>query len=163
MKKFLCLLLAILTLTFFGCSNTKQPTTGEYDELIQSSVAVVKTGWEEFYSEPSRHENMSNKIFIKDTRILFIKDDCEIEEFKDIKCIIEFKIYSDTYRSGGKYYLWSGINENVLVYKDGTLKLHRSYYVTNYVNMTVDTSFCFLKNVEELGAEYNQTTTLNFN
>ena len=162
MKKILIFILSIIMIVsctgLFACSLPSSNNT-KYDGLMNSAISVLKKGWEDLYNERPL-ENRENKIKIVNSRIVKIKDDTNINEFKNIDKIIEFDIYSDYVGNQGIYLYNSGLCNNVIIYKDGTMEVGRGVII-RYGSSRYDYSFPFISEVVELGSAYNKTITLN--
>ncbi len=165
MKKFLIFFVSIImvfvSINLFACSTSKSGNK-EYDEIMNNAISVLKEGWENVYTQRPI-DNRENKIRIANSRIIEVKDTHEINEFQNIKSIIEFVVYSDYYGTQGKYYINAGIYDTVLVYKDGTMNFESQSLIKQYINMYIDTSLPFISSVVEFDSSYNQTINLNLN
>lgn len=167
MKKIFLLMITFILLVcsfnLFACSTPdgNSDYNGEYDDLMTSVVLELEDSWQEIYSETPMIENRDNKIHIKSTRIIILKDSHDIEVFENIKYIVEFTIYSDYYGTNGKYFLNVGICDTVVVYKDGTIEAQPRNLINQYLSVYFDFEFSYISNIVELNSIYNQTITLN--
>ncbi len=151
----LALILSLSTFSVYKCLKDKQ-----YNEIVNPAIEELKLGWENFYKEfPA--ENRNNTIYIKNTRIVELTKNQKIAEYKDIKYIIEFTIFSDYYCTNGKYLIDAGRYDNVLICNDGTVELIDSDIIKHYFSSTYDLSFSkYIARVIDLESSYNQKITL---
>lgn len=145
MKK-LCSLLLVLCLTFSlsACGTDK-------NDIVSKAVSVLENHWEDLY-EDSKVET-DGHFEIKNTRVVNIKEN-NTEEFKNIDYIVEFILYTDYYGSA-PYYQNVGIDDTVVVHKDGTMEVQKNlinlYRSKYYSNDFSD----FIKSIDDYGDKYN--------
>lgn len=150
MKKFLIFLLCTLCL-LTACGST---STG-HDETIEHIIPVLVDAWKEEKTSRPVLEHL-NEIEIKNTRIIYIENNTDIERFKDIDFIVEFVIFCDYYETNGKYPINPGTLDCVVVYKDGTMIASPRSPVQTYILQHYDTSLPIIAEVNDLGTIYNQ-------
>lgn len=128
---------------------TEKPT--KYHDIIIDAIEEVKDCWRQHYDEP---EYKSDGYFeSKNTRLITIKDN-EIEQFHDVSCIIEFELFTDYYGSS-PYYENININDNVIVYKNGTMDVANSP-IQMYRAMTFISDFSgFIESIDDYQDQYN--------
>ena len=106
----------------------------------------------EFYTD-SKVET-DGHFEIKNTRVVNIKEN-NTEEFKNIDYIVEFILYTDYYGSA-PYYQIVGIDDTVVVHKDGTMEVQRMNLINNYRAMHYSNDFSdFIKSIDDYGDKYN--------
>ena len=147
MKKRLLILLLIpimmLSLMQVGCAFGK-------DNTVKDATSVMEKYWTDLYL---KHDTGDGYFEIKNTRVVYLKDN-DTEMFKDVRCIVEYELYTDFY-SSAPYYINVGMYNNVVVYNDGTMEV-QSNVIRNYFNKTFDYE-CpdFIDKIEDLKDEYN--------
>ena len=145
MKKLYSLLLVLcLIFSLSACGTDK-------NDIVSKAVSVLENHWEDLY-EDSKVET-DRHFEIKNTRVVNIKEN-NTEEFKNIDYIVEFILYTDYYGSA-PYYQIVGIDDTVVVYKDGTMEVQRNlinlYRSKYYSNDFSD----FIKSIDDYGDKYN--------
>jgi len=141
-----------------GMAETKY--TGEYEEMVEEAINVLAEAWNDIYSHEEFYPNPDYLLDIRNTRIVCIKDmldEKQAEYFGDVKYIIEFILFDEYIPTGvSGYYGYSGMNDNVLVYKDGSMEC-TSRFLNGYRSRTFDVDFStFIDQVIDLREEYNQ-------
>jgi hypothetical protein len=121
------------------------------NDIVSKAVSVLKNHWEDLY-EDSKVET-DGHFEIKNTRVVNIKEN-NTEEFKNIDYIVEFILYTD-YFGSAPYYQNVGIDDTVVVHKDGTMEVQRNlinlYRSKYYSNDFSD----FIKSIDDYGDKYN--------
>ena len=145
MKKLYSLLLVLcLIFSLSACGTDK-------NDIVSKAVSVLENHWEDLY-EDSRVET-DGHFEIKNTRVVNIKEN-NTEEFKNIDYIVEFILYTD-YFGSAPYYQNVGIDDTVVVHKDGTMEVQRNlinlYRSKYYSNDFSD----FIKSIDDYGDKYN--------
>ncbi len=145
MKK-LCSLLLVLCLIFslYACGTDE-------NNMVSKAVSMLENHWEDLY-EDSKVET-DRHFEIKNTRVVNIKEN-NTEEFKNIDYIVEFVLYTD-YFGSAPYYQNVGMDDTVVVYKDGKMEVRRNlinlyrskYYSNDFSN--------FIKSIDDYGDKYN--------
>ena len=160
MKKFIATLLLLVFCCSF-CLACNSSEGKEYDDLVNSSISEIKAYWEDLYNRnTSRYENCKKEIIIKNTRIVIIKEETEIEEFREIKYIVEFVLFVDCFGSNGKYYLGIDLGNSVAIKKDNSFLSCELNMMKSYSSRYYDYSYPMIQEVIDLGAKYNQTIAL---
>jgi len=104
------------------------------DELIEDAIKELKSEWEDIYDKMKLE---TDRYFeIKNTRVIKIKK-TDIEEFKDVKYIIEFVLYTD-YFGSAPYHSNYRVSNSVIVYNNGDMKVPKKdlledYSIKNYI------------------------------
>jgi len=94
----------------------------------------LKSEWEDIYDKMKLE---TDRYFeIKNTRVIKIKK-TDIEEFKDVKYIIEFVLYTD-YFGSAPYHSNYRVSNSVIVYNNGDMKVPKKdlledYSIKNYI------------------------------
>ena len=159
MKKFLTFLIICLSIFFLcACNSTNE---NKYDEFIKTSISEIKSFWENKYNETDS-TNRKNDVFIVNTRLFTIDETTDREEYKGVKYIIEFVIYSDYYGTNGKYYSNIGLYDSIAVYNDNTFFVYEQSPFKRDI-MLFELSFSMIKDTVDLGAQYNQRIILDIN
>lgn len=145
MKKLYSLLLVLcLIFSLSACGTDK-------NDIVSKAVSVLENHWEDLY-EDSKVET-DGHFEIKNTRVVNIKEN-NTEEFKNIDYIVEFILYTD-YFGSAPYYQNVGIDDTVVVHKDGTMEVQRNlinlYRSKYYSNDFSD----FIKSIDDYGDKYN--------
>ncbi len=153
MKKVCSLLLVLcLAFSFFACDNDNSQ-----NELVNNAIKELKSEWKNIYDKTMLE---TDRYFeIKNTRVITIKE-TDIEEFKDVKYIVEFVLYTD-YFGSAPYHSNYRISNSVIVYNNGDMKVPRKdlledYSIKNYI---WDYSN-IIDNVKDYGDKYNCVETL---
>ena len=145
MKRILTVLLALtIVICLTACG-------GKTDRVASKAVKELEDRWEEIYDESP---DLSDKHFeIKNTRVITIKDN-DTEQFKDIKYVVEFVLFTD-YFGTSPYYSDAGLYNNVIVYKDGTMEVTSNYFRL-YSNMNFDFDYSeIIESIDDLDDKYN--------
>ena len=144
MKKLYSLLLVLcLIFSLSACGTDK-------NDIVSKAVSVLENHWEDLY-EDSKVET-DGHFEIKNTRVVNIKEN-NTEEFKNIDYIVEFILYTD-YLGSAPYYQNVGIDDTVVVYKDGTMEVQRNL-INLYRNKYYSNDFDFIKSIDDYGDKYN--------
>ena len=148
MKKLLTVLLCItMVLCVTGCKRIGDPK----DPIIKDAVKLLQEHWADDYSEIDFGDGYFE---IKSTRVITIKEN-DVEMFKDVKYVIEFVLYTDYYGSAPYYMNSTGINDNVIVYNDGSMEVV-SRYINTYRAHTYNSDFSdFIESIEDYNDAYN--------
>lgn len=161
----ICIL--IVTITAFASDTEDYNTgiaetdnTGEYAEMVEDAINVLAETWNDIYSDEDFFPNPEYLLDIRNTRIICIKetlDEKQAEYFGDVEYVIEFILFDEYIPTGvSGYYGYSGINDNVVVYKDGSMEC-TSRFLNGYRSRTFDADFStFIDRVIDLREQYNQ-------
>lgn len=136
-----------------------------YSELVDQAIQVLCDAWNDIYWEED-YPDKEYLLDIRSTRIICIKDTLEEKQeefFGDMEYVIEFLLYSDYMAAGENtsglnvgYYDSIGMNDNVVVYKDGHMEC-QSRVLSNYRSRTYETDYStFIDRVIDLHEQYNQ-------
>ena len=119
MKRLTALLLLFL-IVLGGCTGTPSDSAADrtYDETVTTAIAALQEAWEEKYRE-SPLETRVNDIYIKNTRVIKVREGCDFPLLNDAVCVVEFIILSDYFGSQGRYFRNAGILDTVIFYRDG--------------------------------------------
>ncbi|MBE5731747.1 MAG: hypothetical protein E7353_01820 [Clostridiales bacterium] len=165
MKKIFAVLL-VLMLLVCGCS-TSENNKSEYDDIVNPAVEAIKEKWEDHYlNEYHGDTTPSNKLIIKNTRIVKIKEDLDDNQtlkelFENVKYVVEFVIYSDYYGTDSKYLTYESKYCSVVIYNDNTTVVEIRNPIESYCIRVYDFSFPMVDEVIDLNSDYNQTITLD--
>ena len=144
MKKLYSLLLVLcLIFSLSACGTDK-------NDIVSKAVSVLENHWEDLY-EDSKVET-DGHFEIKNTRVVNIKEN-NTEEFKNIDYIVEFILYTD-YLGSAPYYENVGIDDTVVVHKDGTMEVQRNL-INRYRNKYYSNDYDFIKSIDDYGDKYN--------
>lgn len=177
MKKISILLL--ITIFCFSCtsvafaSEPASETEAQYTEMVNEAIEVLAERWNENYWE-SEYPDKEYLLDIRSTRVVCIRDRFDEEQndtiagvreelFGEVQYIIEFLLYTDTFSIGeiasGQnvgYYPNSMTDDNVIVYKDGSMECV-SEYLQKYRARTFTVDFStMIDQVIDLHEEFNQ-------
>ena len=145
MKKCLALLLSFCVVFYFtACGsvgkNHREGIAKDHREDIAKAIDEVSAVWKQIYLDDRSEEfRPDGYLEIKNTRVINIKEN-EIEEFDNVKCIVEFILYTD-YFASAPYYCNVGMNDTIMIFHDGTVEVtpknpieqyRIKYYTTDY-------------------------------
>ncbi len=150
MKKALAIILSlILLLSLTACGGS------EHDEMIKEAIEELEEEWEDIYEETKESSNhkTDGHFEIKNTRVITIKEN-DIEEFKDVDYVIEFVLFTD-YFGSAPYYSSVGLSDNVIVYKDGDMKVGKNAFDNYRVNNFITDYSNIIESIDDCGDEYN--------
>ena len=152
-KKLLLLAISlILIIVITGCSSSKS------DKRVTEAIETVSEFWDNYYDK-NEFENKYLKII--NTRIVNIKNNLSDEVLRgdlieDIDYIVEFELLSSYPYGTTPYYINTGINNCVVVHKDGTVDVQKSpLYLYSARTFTTDFSL-IIESIEDFGEQYNQ-------
>lgn len=141
---FLVVLMIMLSLCLSGCSGNKNNT-------VSKAINELQNHWEELYADVNY--DTDGYFEIKNTRIVYIKEN-DTDEFKDIDCIVEFVLYTDYYGSA-PYYQHVGIDDTVVVFKDGSMKVQYNL-INRYRMKYYSNDFSgFIESITDYSDKYN--------
>ncbi len=158
MKKLFTLFLTVaITLLCASCSTKEAPKrtekepTKEHHSVITKAISELKEYWKDDFAHS---EIVTDGYFeIKNTRIITIKNN-DIDLFDNVAYIIEFDLYTD-YMGSAPYYENVGVNNNVIVYKNGTMDVSNSL-IQAYTSKTYQTDYSnFIKAIDDYHGYYN--------
>lgn len=163
MKKCIAIIaVIILVLCFTACGKQDMESAGtnkevaKHHEIITEATAQLMEYWKQSYKESNVEAD--GYFEIKNARVITIKEN-EIELFKDVAYIIEYELYSD-YMGSAPYYENCGINNNIVVYKNGTMDV-ASNLIRVYRNNTYQTDYSnFIEAIDDYHGQYNCTEKL---
>ena len=163
MKKVCVLLLAaVIALLCASCSakvnfkNAEKEPAENHDAVITKAIEELRDCWKEVYKESQ--VKTDGHFEIKNTRMITVKDN-DLEIFDDIEYIIEFELYTD-YRGSAPYYENVGINNTVVVYKNGKMAVE-SDLIRAYRSKTYQTDYSdFIQAIDDYHGYYNCTEKL---
>lgn len=157
-KKLLLLTVSIiLILVTIGCSgnvNDRKP-----DKRVLEAIDVVSEFWDNYYDE---YEFEDKYLKIINTRIVNINNNFSDEVLRgdlieDIDYIVEFELLSSYPYGAIPYYINTGTNNCVVVYKDGTVNVQKSPLFL-YSARTFSTDFSpIIESIEDFDSQYDQT------
>lgn len=156
-KKLLLLTVSlILIIMITGCSGSKVDKNS--DERVTEAIETVSEFWDNYYGE---YEFEDKYLKIINTRIVNIKNNISDEVLRgdlieDIDYIVEFELLSSYPYGAIPYYINTGTNNCVVVYKDGTVNVQKSPLFL-YSARTFTTDFSqIIESIEDFGEQYNQ-------
>ena len=152
----------ILVLCFTACGKQDTESAGtnkeipKHHEIVTEATLQLMEYWKQSYKESGVETD--GYFEIKNTRVITIKEN-EIELFKDVAYIIEYELYTD-YMGCAPYYENFGANDNVVVYKNGTMDVV-SNLIQAYRNITYQTDYSdFIEAIDDYHGQYNCTEKL---
>lgn len=147
----------ILVLGFTACGKQDAESAGankeilKHHEIVTEATVQLMEYWKQFYKESDVETD--GYFEIKNTRVITIKEN-EIALFKDVTYIIEYELYTD-YMGSAPYYENCGANNNVVVYKNGTMDV-ASNLIRMYRNRTYQTDYSdFIETIDDYHGQYN--------
>lgn len=158
MKKFLLIILTVITVfSLSACGEGEKKSTYNGAADVKGAVEFLKDSWKEIYNFDT---GKTDRYFeIKNTRVLTLKEN-SVEDFENVKYIIEFELYTD-YFGCSPYYFDAGVNDRVLIMKDGTMSLSERDPLSSYRSKSFKKDFSeFLEAIDDLGDKYNCVTTI---
>lgn len=156
MKKLLAIV-CIVCFAFSVCACTGI-TNPKIDKIIDKAERDLSLKWKQLYRDSPVETD--GHFEIKNTRVLFIKDDTDVEEFQDIAYIVEFDLYTD-YMGSAPYYMNVGVYDSVSVLKDGTTVVNQLRPIQQYRSITYSYDFSnIIESITDYGDQYNVTKTL---
>ena len=158
MKKWIAVLaLVVITLNIAACGKQEAEAAGtnkdipKHHEIVTEATSQLKDYWSQFYKEQDIETD--GYFEIKNTRVITIKEN-EIDLFSDVTHIIEYELYTD-YMGTAPYYENCGVNNNVVVYKNGTMDVV-SNLIRIYRNKTYQTDYSnFIETIDDYHGQYN--------
>ena len=158
MKRLIAILVLIaIVFCFAACGRQKQESSVadagnlKHHEIVTDATQQLKQYWKQHYKEDDIETD--GYFEIKNTRIITIKEN-KIELFKDVDYIIEYELYTD-YMGSAPYYENCGVNNNVVVYKNGTMDV-KSNLIRMYRNKTFQTDYSgFIEAIDDYQDQYN--------
>ena len=165
MKRILALLfIACMVFSLSACNTSDDNTSSRrqnadsqiesFDIDITEAVDAITEKWKELYQEKN---NTDGYFEIKNTRVIFIKENTDVAEFQDIRYIVEFDIYSD-YFATAPYYLNPSIDDSVSIHKDGTLTVNHVRPILSYRSRTYSNDYSnIIESITDLGDQFNMT------
>ena len=149
--------LVVIALSIVACGKQEIESAGtnkeipKHHEIVTEATAQLKDYWKQFYKEQDIETD--GYFEIKNTRIITIKEN-EIELYCDVAYIIEYELYTD-YMGTAPYYENCGVNNNVVVYKNGTMDI-ASNLIRTYRNKTYQRDYSsFIKAIDDYHGYYN--------
>jgi len=168
-KIFIVLLICCLACSGNVFAGENEKTDSEdnafYTEMVNKAIEVLAEAWNETYSN-GNYTTEEYRVDIRNTRIICIKDVLEETEekyFGNVEYIIEFMIFDDTFSAGGYpsgynagYYSYSGVDDNVVVYRDGQMEC-KTQAITRYRSQTFKYDYStFIEQIIDLHDQFNQ-------
>lgn len=153
MKKTVLLLLIVLSIVL---SFALTSCISDKNDMIVEATVYLEKYWKDIYE----YDGIGDGYFeIKNTRVIYMKENAT-EQFKDVRCVIEFELYTDFFGSS-PYYSNASLYNNVIVYdKDGSMEV-ASNVINQYRNKTFVTDFSdFIESIVDYRDEYNYTKNL---
>ncbi len=152
MKKFLCLILAlVLCMGLAGCGKKVE------NETIDKAAKLIAAEWKSVYDESPFLVEGDRHLEIKNTRIVHIKD-TGMEELKDVDYVIDFLLFTN-YSGTAPYYTAADFCNTVTVFKDGTMDcgfdvfaIYTGAYGNDFKNL--------IESVEDYGDQFNRELTV---
>ncbi|MCH5188170.1 MAG: hypothetical protein J1F63_07175 [Oscillospiraceae bacterium] len=159
-KKLLLTISLILTLVIMGCSSNKNDSQADIgsDKRVTDAIETVSEFWNNYYDK-NEFENKYLKII--NTRIVNIKNNFPDEVIRgdlieDIDYIVEFELLSCYPYGATPYYINTGTDNCVVVYKDGTVNVQKNPLFL-YSAMTFSTDFSpIIESIEDFDSQYDQ-------
>ncbi|MBO5211575.1 MAG: hypothetical protein J6B80_06555 [Clostridia bacterium] len=149
MKKITIILLVCVLCFLTACSSPKSDIKPAREKLIAR--------WEEIYNNSQKQKDGHFEII--NTRVIVIKEN-DLEDFKDVKYIIEFVIFSD-YNGSAPYYSQATISNSVVVYKNGEMKVPNNNPLKVYSMETNKYDYSdIIKSIKDYGNDFNITKKL---
>ena len=152
----------ILVLCFTACGKQDTESAGtnkeipKHHEIVIEATAQLMEYWKQSYKESGVETD--GYFEIKNTRVITIKEN-KIELFKDVAYIIEYELYTD-YMGCAPYYENCGVNNNVVVYKNGTMDVVNNL-IRLYRNTFFQTDYAgFIEAIDDYHGQYNCTEKL---
>ena len=157
----LTLIVVVLSTAACGKQDKVQPGTNQeelkHHEIVTEATEQLKKYWKQEYQD-TKNNNTDGYFEIKNTRVITMKDN-DIELFQDVAYIIEYELYTD-YMGSAPYYENCGVNNNVVVYKNGTMDV-ASNLIRLYRNKTFQTDYSgFIEAIDDYHGQYNCTEKL---
>ena len=138
------LLLIIFSLSLASCGGSSA--------MVKDAIDELEEHWEDFYDEHPKYAG-DGYFEIKNTRVVYIKEN-DIPMLEDVKCIIEFELYTDYYGSA-PYYTNVHMYDNVVVYNDGSMDV-QSHIMQSYLSMYFSNDFSdIIESVKDYEDKYN--------
>ena len=156
MKKLLALAIIVLTVICFVACDGNPTASGKHNEIVNGAIQELKDFWTLEYQRELL-ANSDGHFEIQGTRVVTVKDN-DIEGYSDVAYVVEFILYSDYY-STAPYYICRGINNCVLVYKDGTMEVAGRSPIEGYF-VTYGTLSDIVESVNDCKDMYNCTEKL---
>ena len=164
MKRCIIILALIAAMfSFAACGNQENTNVNanadalKHHEIITDAVKLMQKHWQESYKN-SKYDNSDGYFEIKNTRVVTVKDN-DLDMFKDIAYIIEFELFTD-YMCSAPYYENVGINDNVVIYKNGEMKVE-SKLIQLYRGRTFQSDFSdFIEASDDYNGQYNTVKKL---
>ena len=156
MKRIILCTIIIAGILLAACNGNNN----KYDKEVRQAIEAMKKQWEEVYNDENFYEISRNKYLeIKNTRIIFIKDDVP-DVFENIDYIIEFMIFTD-YSGSAPYYSNASIYDSVVFYRDGKIVVQQKSLFSFYRSRNYTSEFSnIIKSVNDLGSVYNKAYEL---
>lgn len=162
MKKMTMLMLLLMLISSLAGCKKNQPENGaaasgsSYEKEVETAITAIKEAW----LEDRGLQDVDPYLEIKNTRIIFIKDNAS-EEFKNYDYVVEFILFSN-YFGSAPYYENVGVNDSVVVYKDGHAEVQKQNPFVMYRSRTFESDFSnIIETIIDLGPEYNQLLDLS--
>ena len=149
MKKISIILLVLALCFLTACSSQKSAVKPAREKLIER--------WEEIYNNSQKQKDGHFEII--NTRVITIKDN-DLEDFKDVKYIVEFVLCSD-YNGSAPYYSQATISNSVVVYEDGEMKVPNNNLLKVYSMETNKYDYSdIIESIKDYGDDFNITKKL---
>lgn len=167
MKKILALTIVlsiVVCSVLTGCSEDKSPVTesSNKDPMVVSAITTLEQYWKDIYAKGDIGDGYFE---IKNTRVINMKEN-NTELFKDVKCVVEFDLYTD-FHGSAPYYKNMYQYNNVVVYKsdkpmevvskiiDYHCSAKYNYDVSGFVESVVDCNdeYNCVKNLKKQSAD----------
>ena len=152
--KYICVF-AVLLLLLTGCDAKGNKAE---EEMIEKAVSLLEQKWVELYEETEEYlgeELQGDWHFeIKNTRVAYLNREKtgHRDDFKNIKCVIEFDLYTNSTFIAPYYHNEVGYC-NVAVNDDGTMEVRESKVVNHLFAMSFETEL--VDSVSDYGDKYN--------
>ena len=145
-----------------GLASSREVSREKAQEYAARALEMLKDTWKEEYGS-DYYEGHKGYLEIKNTRVLFIRDDVqgtnEKKYFDDVRCIVEFIFLCD-YFGSEPYYSVATTKENVLFKKDGSAETV-SHYMERYRSISYNSDYSgIIEEIYDLGGEFNGTWNL---
>lgn len=143
---------AALFFSLVACSNESDTKDIGSDERVLEAIEILSEHWDEVYT---KNDIEDKHLEIINTRIVNIKEN-NIDGFENVDYIVEFSLFSNFYNTT-PYYSDIGMDDSVIVYKNGKTEVSRINPFIRYKNTKYTSDFSdIIDSIEELHQEYNQ-------
>jgi len=167
-------IIALILMLMLACCGALAQTediqiTPEQDAIVRQAIEALKDHWTQDYQK--NQPDVNGYLEIKNTRIFAIQDEptggaleaadkYALADFGEVEYIVEFMLLSDYFGTGPAYYVNACVNDHVIFYTDGTVKVS-SNILNHFRAKTFSNDFSgIIEEVQDLGGAYNATYRL---